>query len=132
MRKTAYLIILSAVLVLSGCSLDRSNPLDPNANDIQVPPSITGLLLASNVAGTVNIKCDRYADVSKYKIYRSLSYDGSYLMIAEVIQPGQNTKPEYVDENVQPNGYYYYKVSGVNAQGLEGPISPYKGIRVKM
>lgn len=132
MKRISFFLIILLCLITLSCSLDRDNPLDPTSNDnIIVPPMITGLALSSTVSGKVDIRCDRLQDIEQYRIYRSLSYDGSYTKIAELSQPVLGTKPYFIDNTVEPNGYYYYKVSGVIA-GLEGPISPEKGVRVKI
>ena len=80
----------------------------------------------------VNIRWQRSEKVNKYRLYRSQSYDGAYELIQTIAMTGLETENTVtaVDDNVALQQYYYYKVSAVNVQGLEGPISSYKYVLV--
>jgi fibronectin type 3 domain-containing protein len=122
------------VFLFGSCSLDRKNPLDPHGNDnIEVPLMVVGLELSST-GGVVNIRWQRSEKVNKYRLYRSQSYDGAYELIQTIAMTGLETENTVtaVDDNVALQQYYYYKVSAVNVQGLEGPISSYKYVLVRM
>ncbi len=134
MMKLIQVIVLMMVLlcIINACSLDRTNPLDPENNqNVNVPQQVTGLTLTS-YGGVVYAKWNRFDNVSKYKLYRSLSHDGQFELIATIDNPsaGISEFVEYIDSNVQLRNYYYYKISAVSLQGLEGPISPYKWVKV--
>ncbi len=131
MKKIFFPLLMISLLFCS-CSLDRNNPLDPENNEsVTVPQQVTGLTLTSN-GGVVYARWTRIDEIKEYKVYRSLSYDGEFELIATIENPASGITEfvDYVDSDVQLNTYYYYKISAVSQQGLEGTISPYKWVKV--
>lgn len=130
--------------MLLSCSLDRSNVLDPNGHDINIPPKVENFeidgeevvsgdyVYIKSTNGSVDMIWDNDASgVSGYYIYRSMAYDGLYVRIVELNHIPSNEDPPtqtYTDndELLVPDEWYYYKISAVNAQGLEGFRSSYK------
>ncbi len=127
--KTYVLIIL--IFLLTGCSLERNNPLDPLSNSGIVVPQMLSNITLSSSNGKVNIQWTRLDNVHKYYIYRSLSYNGQYIKIAETFNPQTGNFVTYIDNDVVINSTYFYKLSSVNIQGLEGHISNWKSVKVK-
>jgi len=130
--------------MLSACSLERNNPLDPQANpDIKIPPEVTGLTLSS--AGfTVTARWHRVNDesIGSYYLYSCMTHNGVYERIAVVEQPSNPYVFEviYTDERILlPFNFYYYKVSAVTKPiqhptlgmvGLEGKLSDLNYVQV--
>jgi len=128
------IIALCVLLLAAACSLERNNPLDPkNNSDIETPRSVTGLNLTSSGSGAtskwVRVSWIRNEDPHHYFVYRALSYNGSYQNITPSGVVNADTL-YYYDYDVYQGNYYYYKISGVNNAGLEGPISAPEGIYV--
>lgn len=133
----AWLLFLSLVMV--GCSLKHSNPLDPEGHDITIPPTITGLTLNASAAGQQNkwveVRWTRIKTsntVKKYYIYQGLAYNSKYTKVQEVINPPASDTTSTLmwrDSNVIAREYFY-KISSVNEQGLEGTLSPWRWVSV--
>lgn len=135
MKKTSIIILILFVSLFfySGCSLDRNNPLDPKGNsNITEPPIVTGLMLQS-ISSTVLVKWHKAQNIKEYYVYKSMTHNGIYERIAVIPQSvsGDNQDISYIDSNVQIGIHYFYKISAVNEQGLEGRLSDYKGITVR-
>ncbi len=120
MKKLAIILIIIG-LVLS-CTLKRSNPLDPNNNEIEVPGEVNLYTLPVSSFNVVNLRWDLLNNVEGYYVYRSLNYNGLYDQIASEIPDHGDTLGYYQDfgEGLISGSWYYYKVSGYNVQGLEG------------
>ena len=130
--RNVYILIVLVAMLISACSLDRSNPLDPAGNsNIQEPPIATGIeLLSSN--SVVLISFNRVDSVNSYYVYRSLTHNGVYERITEVNQVSNITPVvSHIDENVILGIYYFYKITCVTVEGLEGRFSEFKGVRVR-
>lgn len=126
-----FTLILLLTSLLTACSLERKNPLDPLSNSgITVPQTVSNMILSSS-NGKVNIQWTRLNNVYKYYIYRSLSYNGQYVKISEIMNPLTGENMTYIDDDVVINSVYFYKLSSVNIQGLEGHISNWKSVKVK-
>lgn len=120
--KLTTFLLLIIYIVITGCSLDRNNPLDPRGNsDIEEPMIISGFTAISNNASVI-LKWDKLDNMQEYRVYRSLQYDGIYEFRLTVTQIESSTYIECIDNEVQVDVYYYYKVSAVNKQGLEGKL----------
>ncbi len=68
--------------------------------------------------------------VSSYKLYRSLLPDGpyQYVMTVTADEDGSSTNGSWGKRLSRPaltDPIYYWKVSAVSSQGIEGPLSPY-------
>ncbi len=132
MSKFIFTIIILYSLFFNGCSLERSNPLDPKGNsDITEPRVISGFTVRSSNS-IVYLNWDRIVDqIAHYNVYRSLQYDGVFEFRFSVPQSETSAIIEITETNVQLEAYYYYKVSAVNLQGLEGRLCEPKGVRVR-
>lgn len=142
-----YIIILAIALIFfTGCSLKRSNPLDPNSHDINIPSEITNLVVTHSAAHTDNhwaqLTWDKLPteNADGYYIYRGQSYNGTYQRVQDLINPPNPSDSlahpiVWVDSDIVP-GDYYYKVSAHKRQGanssliLEGHISSWVYTRV--
>ena len=58
MKVIKLLIIISVVGFVISCTLDRSNPLDPDGNDIEVPLKVTGLSIPEYSYQSVTLTWD--------------------------------------------------------------------------
>lgn len=131
MKKVFYLLLL---LLLFGCGLKRSNPLDPEANsNIIIPEQVSGVVAYASPANVAN----KYVQISwspnsntntdGYYIYRGLSFFSAYVQVASV-----NYVNSYDHISVLP-GDYYYRVSAYKTYGggkLEGKQSAPVFVRV--
>jgi fibronectin type 3 domain-containing protein len=87
---------------------------------------VTGLTLTtadSRVFLTWNVNREA---VGRYIVYRSQTLRGVYEYLATVSQPTNEFEDtvRYTDDGVMAGFYYYYKVTGVSIEGLEGPFPP--------
>ncbi len=139
MRVREFIIIaLLAMLLIGACTLKRSNPLDPEGNpNIIVPEVVTGLNASVTTNKLVALSWESVAHPHRYNIYRCLSYDGQYQFIdttGVILDTQGNMIDEgktYTDNDVVVGEKYYYKVSAVNAEGLEGSLSAWKYVKVQ-
>jgi len=58
-------------------------------------------------------------DIAGYNFYRTASLNDPFLLL----NPTLINTTFYLDEAVQPGTYYYYKLSAVDSEGLESPLS---------
>ncbi len=140
MKKFLFAALI-VVIFLIGCSLKRTNPLDPNAQDITVPNDITNILISHSPAHATNywvqLKWDKLPieNADGYYVYRGQSYNGTFQRIEDYINTPNSTDSLaalsviWADNSIVP-GYYYYKISAYKKHGnppkiLEGHISPY-------
>lgn len=116
-----YIIIITIGLVLTSCGLEleRDNPLDPLGNGMSAPDKVIVYELPLTSNGSVLLQWMIQYDAVGYKIYRSLSYDGNYLLIAEKETSDDGTY-EDISEALVSETWYYYKISAYNSMGLEG------------
>ncbi len=126
--------------MLLSCSLDRSNPLDPNKHDINIPPLVENFHIDGTeiIQGdyvyikSTNKSVDMVWDndvtgVAGYYIYRSMAYDGLYILVAtENHIPSDDNTQSCTDTGLVPDSWYYYKISAYNDKGLEGYRSSWK------
>lgn len=133
--KKNFIIIILLLLVFS-CSLKRDNPLDPASHDIYIPARVKDFEIigewvesgnyVKSYNNTVVLDWSPNEDeVEGYYIYRSRSYDGLYARVKTVYSPN-NDWTDTASSGVEPNNWYYYKISAFNAQGLEGYRSNWK------
>ena len=135
------IIILLAAVFLISCSLERSNPVDPeNNSDVIVPGEIADLdLTPSTSSSTVkymDLTWSRVSSIDGYYIYKATTYDGEYI---RADNGGENGVPPadslyFRDTEVQEDETYYYSVSAytrVDEFILEGKRSIPRGAKVK-
>lgn len=127
--------------MLLSCSLDRSNLLDPNGHDINIPPLVENFhiegeevygddyIYIKSTNGSVDLVWDNdVTGVAGYYIYRSMAYDGLYIQVADLyhIPSVENTQSFTDNSGLVPDSWYYYKISAYNDKGLEGYRSNWK------
>jgi hypothetical protein len=140
--KQYILIIVVVILFVVGCTLKRSNPLDPNAHTLTIPQDITHLVITHSPAHTDNhwaqLSWDKLPteNADGYHIYRGQSYNGTYQrldgtpgypLVINPPNPTDSLSNHYMIwiDGAQsasiPNGIvpgdYYYKVSAYKRQG---------------
>jgi N-acetylmuramoyl-L-alanine amidase len=86
------------------------------------PVVVTGLRADPLSYTSVKISWNKVEKAVKYKVSRSLTFDGEYLEI------GENVDCEYTDSGLTPGTTYYYKVAAENEKGelitqYAGPVS---------
>jgi len=141
MKIIIFLFIILTILL--SCSLDRSNVLDPNGHDINIPPlvenfhidgdeiDLDGFIYIKSTNGSVDMIWDNDASgVSGYYIYRSMDHDGLYILVADLnhIPSNEEHQTQSFTDNtgLVPDSWYYYKISAFNDKGLEGYRSSWK------
>lgn len=143
MKKQIIILTILFVLMM-GCTLKRTNPLDPTTHNINVPDDISNILITHSPAHAsnywVHLEWDKLAteNTSGYYIYRGQSYNGTYQRIQDVVNlPNTIGTPVPMtcdDTEVVPGDYFYkisaYKIQPGSALRLEGHISPYVYTRV--
>lgn len=86
---------------------------------IVAPLNLTG----TNQTSTSNaLNWDNIADATSYKIYRSLNENENFALIATV------TTNSYIDNNLNPNTTYYYRVTAIDAANNESTPSNTIGV----
>jgi len=116
-------VITFLILLAISCSLERSNPLDPeNGGTIPISPDIKQFSIITTTSGDkqVLLMWDQLNSVAGYYLYRSLSYNGQYDLLTKI---ENNQTYEYFDTDVISGKTYFYKMSAYNQQGLEGYLS---------
>ena len=130
-----YLLIL-LVIIVTACSLERNNPLDPGNNpNINVPRMVSGLAIKKSSSGAISkfveLEWEYQSDVAGYYLYRGLFYNGVYLQIADHSQVAPTASLSFTDNDVVANTYYYYKISAYSSEGLEGPRTSPRLVKVE-
>jgi len=133
MKIGKLLIIISLLgFIVASCALDRSNPLDPDGNDITAPVKVTGLSIPEYSYQSVNLSWDAQIGIPTYYIYRSPTYDGLYVRVDTVYVAVADSlneptvSGEDFDEELLSGTWYAYKVSAVTEEKLEGERSNFK------
>jgi len=112
------LLFLFCVVFLS-CTLDHSNPLDPENSGIDAPSEITGINVTLTSQNHVNISWNSQQHSDGYFLYRSYSEDGQFDVLPDY--NGQNSN--FLDLETITNYNCWYKVSAyviVESDSLEG------------
>lgn len=116
------LILVLVIALLAGCGLERSNPLDPVQNGIQVPNEVIGIEVSYSGSDEINLSWVAQNDADGYYIYRSMSYNGLYSRIDDdLLNSGEID--QYTDSEIISGNWYYYKMSAwkwVDNRKLEG------------
>ena len=115
-------IVITLLLLLISCSLERNNPLDPLSSGIQAPNKVTGINISITEEDNVEIQWDAINPnyIDGYFIYRSQTYGGLYTIIFEPDEA--DSLFEDIDV-VIPEKFYWYKMSAYKMVGdkkLEG------------
>jgi len=124
-------------ILLISCTLKRSNPLDPNGHDIDIPPNVVLTILGEYVeSGDYTKSINNYVEmewnndpsgIDGYYIYRSMDHDGLYILVTTQNHiPSDEHIQTYRDHDIVPGNWYFYKISAFNAEGLEGFRSNWK------
>ena len=104
--KRIYLLLVIFALMLS-CSLEHSNPLDPENSGIDAPSEVTGINVTFTNPNHISISWNSMQNIDGYFIYRSFSEDGYYDLYADL---GSNIT-SHSDETISQNYKVWYKVS---------------------
>lgn len=117
MIKSIFIVL---VILLASCAfeLNRKNPLDPQGNGAEAPEKVIVEELPTSSVGSIQISWILQEDADQFRIYRSLSYNGNYLLTGTVT--GDESSYEDIGGDLISGTWYYYKVSAVNEDGLEG------------
>ena len=103
MKKLLFALIFA--IILSGCGLKRSNPLDPIENDIKVPNEVIGIDVSHSNPNEISISWVAQDDADGYYIYRCLSIDGYYSRIDNgVLHPKE--VDSFIDNSIIPGNWY--------------------------
>ncbi len=116
-----YFVLITLILFILSCSLERTNPLDPLVSGEGYPGEVHNIHIAIPVSNSVTITWTLVSDADGYYVYRSQSYDGLYKLIGVVDDSYVNGYEDSYDFN--PQGNFWYKVSAysiVGGEKLEG------------
>jgi fibronectin type 3 domain-containing protein len=119
--KTIIIMLIVVLMTSCGFELERKNPLDPEFSGVAAP----GKVIVDQFeppyvsVGSVLLEWSIVNNAVGYKIYRSLSYNGNYELIAEKLTIDDGSY-EDISEELVSDTWYYYKVSAFNSEGLEG------------
>ena len=97
-------MILSLII---SCSLEHSNPLDPENSGIEAPSEITGIQVSFSAPNHVSISWNSKQNIHGYFLYRSFSEDGLYDLFVDL----DNSISSYSDETISQNYKIWYKIS---------------------
>jgi len=108
---------LSGILLL-GCSHDapRDNPLDPF-----LTPPVTLRVATDDSAGTAALTWTRYEGQEPFAAYVVLRHAARSTDVDTLDEILEESQGAYVDTSLAPNTAYVYRVSVLNAAGLEAP-----------
>ena len=125
MQRSIWLILLLIIIIMVlSCALKRDNPLDPNNNEMNIPDEVVVYPFNPYTSfDVVRLRWELQPSIAaSYYVYRSMSYNGSYLRISEVYPLVTDTLGIFddYDEDLISGNWYYYRVSAVTATGLEG------------
>ncbi len=90
---------------VAGKAADRSGQSASNTITC-LPPAPSKPRVSAGDAG-VTVRWNTRTDVDGYQVFRSTAKNGTFVLIATVTDPAQNT---YVDDEIKVNTTYYYKV----------------------
>jgi len=106
-RRNGLLTALSFLILFLSCG-NNDNPAGPNT---QPPFAPDGLVATSTSTFSIQISWNSVEGATSYKIYRSLSADGSFLEIAAI------AAISYSDNGLSSGTAYFYKIKAVNSAG---------------
>ncbi|OGH60831.1 MAG: hypothetical protein A3G34_08990 [Candidatus Lindowbacteria bacterium RIFCSPLOWO2_12_FULL_62_27] len=113
------LVFRQAALARAGGEGSADGPRTAGAGPDTSPPGDPPSLRLSGIAGGVSLE---FEDIlprgSRYRIYRSYSTDGPFVVV------GETEEPSFIDgEKIDPGLSYYYRASIVGDLGQESPMS---------
>lgn len=114
----AALLVLAVTGVLLPASLAAAQSAGPAA-----PEGLEVFSRQEDRGIRVTLSWNLEPGCSAYKVYRSDRADGDYTCIGGVSSGTMGDFPFFLDNNVTPGAYYCYKVSSLDAQWREGPLS---------
>ncbi len=81
------------------------------------PPPVNAVKASQGKAGVIEIRWedDNKANILYYKVYRAASENGRYRLVADKVKT-----MHYSDMISETSQHYFYKVVGVNKDGLDG------------
>ncbi|MEW6196505.1 MAG: hypothetical protein AB1521_15250 [Bacteroidota bacterium] len=116
MKSVFKIIPVIFVIILYACEREKiTEPIDDS-----IPPSIpTGLNVYGASDGEIGIEWVRNyeSNLKGYNIYRSQSADANFLFI------DFTTSDYYIDDSLDYNTTYYYKITAINRIGKESGFS---------
>lgn len=113
-RAILILMLVSTFGAINGCLNDVEEvPLDYSGVEIPAPEG----LMARVADGTVELEWIAVATAARYRVYRTTIYSEKPTRVAET----QDTT--YTDTDLVNGRAYYYSVSTVTAENIEGPRS---------
>jgi fibronectin type 3 domain-containing protein len=113
----------------SGIESDKS----PYCNvQTKVVPTPAGLIISADTASGITLLWNAAAEAVSYKIYRAMSQNAGFIPDSPsyYTEIGSSNTTTYTDTSLQSPGagygnFYYYKVSAINRNGSESPLSSY-------
>jgi hypothetical protein len=99
-----------------------------------VAGSTTAQAVDTTLSGTITLKWKTESEMDNYgfNLYRSLTKDGPWEKVNEVVVPGHGTTSEphdyrLVDKGVKKNIQYYYKLEEIDLSGSPKQLAIIKG-----
>ncbi len=119
MRLQFKFIILSLLSVLF-LSCSRESLLEP-IDDGRPPAIPTDLQVFGSHDGKIGIEWHKNSEsnIKGYNIYRSINKPNNFIFITQV------NDNYFIDEHLEYDSTYYYKISAVNLFGLESPMTDF-------
>ncbi|MCK5606099.1 hypothetical protein KAR91_29640, partial [Candidatus Pacearchaeota archaeon] len=85
---------------------------------ITIPADPSDLVVANPTYHSLKVEWTSVTGADEYKLYRAASPSGSYIRVPTI--PPIITSPPYIDEGLDWNTTYYYKVTASNSSGESG------------
>ena len=117
LRYKIVVVGLAAILVTS-CTRDQiTQPIPGNT----LPDIPANLQVFGAQDGAIGIEWDKNTDASQitYKIYRSINNTNNFKYLTST------TSTYFVDDSLEYDSTYYYRISAVNSAGMESALSDY-------
>ena len=99
-----------------------------------VAGTTTAQAVDTTQSGTITLKWKTESEMDNYgfNLYRSLSKDGPWEKVNEVVVPGHGTTSEahdyrFVDKGIKKNTQYYYKLEEIDLSGSAKQLAIIKG-----
>ena len=114
--KSFYFIVVFGMILFNGCVYYETGGHD--ISPVIVPPAPQGIYTITRDESvyigwlSVNVPLTDY-----YKVYRSNNVSGPYVYI------GKSYDTDFTDDCLENGVTYYYAISAVSTDGVEGPLS---------